>query len=444
VLDLSGPRDGTPDVRYELNARMSTIVTDTGRAIQALTYNGTAPGPELHARVGELVEIVLNNADVAAGVTIHWHGVDVPNAEDGVAGVTQDAVMPGQRHVYRFRPPQAGTFWYHSHQDSAKSVAAGLYGALIIDPAEPAVPARTDLTMIAHTWTDKNQDEPQQITIGSTALVTEQLVAAGDTVRLRLINTDSLPQNWIVSASSFRVTAIDGTDINEPTDLTGNQLRLAGGGRYDLELTMPEHPVLVRLLDLNQPGVLLIPETAGLPTSNPPDPDMFSAAVSGPQFDPLNYGSPAPTPFAAQGPFDSDQEQILETRHGRRNGLPYVYWTINGRRAPDVPDITVHEGDLVRVRIVNEGTDVHPMHLHGHHALVLSRDGLPSTGSPWWTDTLNVEPGEEFVIAFRADNPGVWMDHCHNLNHAASGMVMHLVYEGVTTPFSMDHGNVPE
>ena len=61
------------------------------------------------------------------------------------------------------------------------------------------------------------------------------------------------------------------------------------------------------------------------------------------------------------------------------------------------------------------------MHLHGHHVLVLSRDGVPATGSPWWTDTLNVRPGESYVVAFRADNPGIWMDHCHNLPHAAEG-----------------------
>ena len=96
--------------------------------------------------------------------------------------------------------------------------------------------------------------------------------------------------------------------------------------------------------------------------------------------------------------------------------------------------------------IRNDGTETHPMHLHGHHVRVLSRDGVPATGSPWWADTLGVEPGEEYVVAFRADNPGVWMDHCHNLTHAAAGMVMHLSYEGVSTPFAHTDGagNIPE
>jgi FtsP/CotA-like multicopper oxidase with cupredoxin domain len=95
----------------------------------------------------------------------------------------------------------------------------------------------------------------------------------------------------------------------------------------------------------------------------------------------------------------------------------------------------VAEHDIVRMRVENHSGDVHPMHLHGHHAVVLSRDGVPSTGSPWWFDSLNVENGESYEIAFVADNPGIWMDHCHNLPHAEEGLVAHLAYEGVTTPF---------
>ncbi|MBC1370844.1 multicopper oxidase domain-containing protein [Listeria booriae] len=76
------------------------------------------------------------------------------------------------------------------------------------------------------------------------------------------------------------------------------------------------------------------------------------------------------------------------------------------------------------------------MHLHGHKMLVLTRNGKATTGSPWWTDTLNVAPGETYEVAFKADNPGIWMDHCHNLDHAMNGMMMHLQYDNVYTPFS--------
>ena len=445
VLDFAGPSGGPPDVHYELTASTQTISTGDRQQVGALTYNGTAPGPVLRASAGQLVEVVLRNDDVATGVTIHWHGLDVPNAEDGVAGVTQDAVLPGQQHTYRFVPTQVGTFWYHSHQDAATTVARGLYGALIVDPplgsesasAGPVV----DLALVAHTWTDSSPARTEEITIGRSAGTSSQSVPVGRTARLRLINTDNLPQTWAVIGSAFRVVAIDGTDVVAPTDLQGTSLRLAGGGRYDIELTMPDEPVEVRLLELNQPRLQLIPDDGGAGAAQQieADPAEFT------RFDPLSYGAPSPSqPVGSASPFDRDVELILETRHGRRDGLPFAYWTINGQTAPNIPAISVAQGDLVRVHVVNKGTEVHPMHLHGHHVLVLSRGGVPSSGSPWWTDTLGVEPGEDFVFAFRADNPGIWMDHCHNLAHAAAGMMMQLTYTGVSTPFVMDHGNLPE
>jgi FtsP/CotA-like multicopper oxidase with cupredoxin domain len=97
----------------------------------------------------------------------------------------------------------------------------------------------------------------------------------------------------------------------------------------------------------------------------------------------------------------------------------------------------VAEGDVVRMRVTNRSGEVHPMHLHGHHGVVLSRNGVSATGSPWWTDSLNVGNGETYDIAFVADNPGIWMDHCHNLPHAQEGLVAHVMYEGVTTPFTI-------
>jgi FtsP/CotA-like multicopper oxidase with cupredoxin domain len=106
----------------------------------------------------------------------------------------------------------------------------------------------------------------------------------------------------------------------------------------------------------------------------------------------------------------------------------------------------VAEGDVVRMRLENGSAEVHPMHLHGHHAVVLSRNGEPATGSPWVVDSLDVGDGEEYEIAFVADNPGVWMDHCHNLPHAQQGLVAHLVYAGVHSPFVVggDAGNAAE
>jgi FtsP/CotA-like multicopper oxidase with cupredoxin domain len=123
-----------------------------------------------------------------------------------------------------------------------------------------------------------------------------------------------------------------------------------------------------------------------------------------------------------------------------------MFWTINGRMFPDVPMFHVREGDVVRMRVENDSGDVHPMHLHGHHVVVLARDGVAASGSPWIVDSLDVHPGERYEIAFLADNPGIWSDHCHTLPHAVDGLVAHVMYEGVTTPFTIDGsaGNRPE
>ena len=94
----------------------------------------------------------------------------------------------------------------------------------------------------------------------------------------------------------------------------------------------------------------------------------------------------------------------------------------------------VAKGDLVRIDLVNDSRSVHPMHLHGHHFLVLSAR-TARRSQPWSTDTLEMLPHERYSVAFRANNPGLWMLHCHNLDHAADGLTMHVMYAGVTTPF---------
>lgn len=127
-------------------------------------------------------------------------------------------------------------------------------------------------------------------------------------------------------------------------------------------------------------------------------------------------------------------------------GVPMVAYIVNGRVYPHIEPLAVHDGDVVRVTVVNRGFDVHPMHVHGHHVLVLSRDGVPATGAPLWLDTVDVRPGEVWELALVADNPGIWMGHCHDLEHAAQGMMMTLAYRGVTTPFEHGgaHANRPE
>ncbi|MGH3079044.1 MAG: multicopper oxidase family protein [Gaiellaceae bacterium] len=425
VADLHGPA-GVPDARFTLTAREATIRLTSGRSVDALTFDGRSPGPELRVRQGDLVEVTLENEDIEQGVTIHWHGVDVPNAEDGVAGVTQDAVLPGEHHVYRFRAEQVGTFWYHSHQVSSKEVRRGLLGALVIEPKEGSSYA-VDQVLVAHTYdgvpTLNGSDQLQQ-----------QRIAPGTTVRFRLVNSDSTRHRFVIAGAPVRVEALDGSDLNEPSLLRDPAVEIAGGGRVDVAFAMPAVPVW---LTWDETGVGVALNKRGRSAPLVPAPASF---------DPLTYGRPATTPFGASSHFDRRFDLTLTRKPGFLRGRPGMQWAINGKIFPHMPVFVVDEGDLVEVTITNDTSADHPMHLHGHHVLVLDRDGEAVSGSPWWADTLDVRPGERYRVAFRADNPGVWMDHCHNLPHAADGLTMHVMYAGVTTPFRVGDaaGNEPE
>ncbi|WP_406861063.1 multicopper oxidase family protein [Streptomyces sp. HUAS MG47] len=481
LAGLTGPRTEQPTTRFTLTATSRTTTLASGEKVAALAFNGSLPGPELRMKRGELVEVTLVNQNVPEGVTVHWHGVDVPNAEDGVAGVTQNAVRPGQRHVYRFRPPRAGTFWYHSHQQSSTVVTRGLFGALIVE--EPgARPEGVDRTVVAHAWPvlggTGEQGGPHRggggalsgrngaggllrTAIGDDTRRRQEKVAAGTPVRLRLVNADNCPRTYSLAGTPYQVAAIDGNEVNGPTDLDGRLLRIAGGGRVDVTFRQPAGPVHLTIVgDANASGAShgfegcgedgaygtgrtetasLLLDPSGTATRTPP-------AVTGPLFDPLHYGTRTTTPFGPGTRYDRDFHLVLGNSVGFFDGRPMMTWTINNAVYPDIPALLVKEGDTVRTSFVNRSLDDHPMHLHGHRMLVLSRDGEPATGSPWWTDTLNVAPGERYEVAFRADNPGVWMDHCHNLDHARDGMVLHLAYDGVTSPYEAGRssGNLPE
>ncbi|MDQ0574206.1 multicopper oxidase family protein [Agromyces albus] len=427
VTSLQADPGRPADVRVELVARQDTVDVPGGRPIEGYTVNGTSPGPELRARQGDLVEVTFVNESVTDGATLHWHGIDVPNAADGVAGITQDAVPVGGRHVYRFEATDAGTYWYHSHQVSHEQVEGGLLGALVIEPASPTdAAADLEATALLHVYGGQHTLNGR---------VSDERVDAspGETVRVRVINTDQgTAAVW--SAAPFRVLATDGHDVNEPTDVDGQRLLIPAGGRADVPVRAPQHGSV----GLHVGGARVI--HVGDPAASAPPAPQPSETL-----DLLAYGTPTPLSFDPASP-DRSFDYVIARRFGIIDGRPGNFWTINGRMFPDVPMFHVSEGDVVAMRIVNDSGDVHPMHLHGHHVVVLSRDGVAASGSPWWVDSLDVHPGESYEIAFVADNPGIWSNHCHTLPHAVDGLVAHVMYEGVSTPFTINGaaGNQPE
>jgi len=424
VADLHGP-SGPADVSVTLTARRETINLPGGTKVAGYTLNHASPGPEIRARQGQLIEVRLVNESVPDGVTLHWHGVDVPNAEDGVAGVTQDAVPEGGSYIYRFVARDAGTYWYHSHQVGHEQVRLGLFGTLVIAPSESqtasqtASPAATDQVVAVHTYNGHR-------TINGRSGVSELTAAPGQVTRARIVNTDAGPIRVWVSGTPYQVVAVDGRDVPGHTPISGAAVLLTAGGRVDLEFTGPARVDVGAGTAIASAGVAAAPEPKQ-------------------SVDLLSYGTPAPLGFDP-----AKANRHFEYRIGRRigflDGRPGMWWTINGHTYPDVPMFMVSTGDVVTMTIVNDSGEVHPMHLHGHHAAVLSRNGVVATGAPWWFDSLDVEDGATYEIAFLADNPGIWVDHCHNLQHAVDGLLAHLVYTGVSTPYRVGGpaGNEPE
>jgi FtsP/CotA-like multicopper oxidase with cupredoxin domain len=384
--------------------------------------------------------------------TIHWHGVPgLPDAEDGVAGITQQAVPPGRSMTYEFVADAPGTYWYHSHQDTSSQITRGLFGALVVEPG-PGPTEDRDYTVMLH----------DALGGGVAANGTSDLRLAarpGETVRLRVVDAvapgmDGTPEAPVLLGAPYRVVALDGRDLNQPQQLGPRRIAVGMGQRADLVFTMPASGA-VRLVDTEsqshssgvQGAIAAASGAARLPEVTVGDgaPPAITHPDTLPAFDPLHYGAPADDPIATAHA-DASFPVVLTEQPGFHGGSIQLVHEINGAASPNVPPIVVREGQVVHLHIVNDTAEYHPMHLHGHTMSVLSRNGQPVTGSPVRLDSVLVGPHETWDVVFLADNPGLWMFHCHVLLHASFGLTMSIDYAGISTPYSMGtrSGNMPE
>src|SRR6266487_472432 len=426
---------------FTLTAQSAHITLSSGIMIPAWTFNGTAPGPTLHVRQGDEVVVTLVN-HLSFGVTIHWHGVRVPNSADGVAGVTQNAVKPGQSYVYRFIALDAGTYWYHSHQFSFEETTNGLYGMLIVDPATPTLHADVDYSVALHVW-----DGPHNQTVytmNTTGGTLNQIARSGQWVRLRIVNTAETPsgnpQLVTLVGAPFQVVSLDGHDLNGPQWLNGTPLPIGSAQRYDLYFQMPSHGSVALVTADDSQGYVRAPALVigqgSVPTKLP--------AITK-WFDLTTYGTPAPDPVTARSRFNATYNIVLGNQMGSSLGRTGMTYTMNGKVFPDTGMIMVKEGQLIKLHFDNHTNLYHPMHLHGHIFTVLEENGKPLTGSPVHQDTVLVPPHTTYDVAFVANNPGIWMLHCHNFLHANWGMDMMVMYN-VSTPYTVGSvsGNFPD
>lgn len=453
ITQLVPPQTDAPIKSFTLTAQTSSHDLGNGKTIDAYTFNGTIPGPELRVQQGDLVVVTLINK-LPVSTTIHWHGISLPNSEDGVAGLTQDAVKPGDSYTYRFIANDVGTYWYHSHQDTSIQLPLGLYGAIIVEPKTPSIHYDRDYTVFLHEWGAPSHDGlkglttchatcPETLSVNDRTDKVSFAAKPGETVRLRIGNSGEEIHFPALVGVPFEVIALDGHDLNGPTSLSNVALPIGPAQRYDISFVMPASGS-VALIDGDERA-----EPAGQhPMAVFGDAQTalaYPATVT--LFDLSTYGTPGTDKITLNSHFDAQYDMTVGTQPGFYNGQFTLTFPINGKTYPSIPAIKVKMGDLVKIHMINNGTFPipHSMHLHGHFFTVLAHNGKPLTGSPVHLDTIYISQGESYDIAFLADNPGLWMLHCHMVEHDAHGADMMIEYPNISTPYTIGttSGNNP-
>jgi FtsP/CotA-like multicopper oxidase with cupredoxin domain len=414
------------------------LVPEPHPPTEVWAYDGTVPGPELRLRQGERLRVVVENA-LPQETTVHWHGIRLLNAMDGVPHLTQRPIPPGARFTYEFDLPDAGTFWYHPHHRSAEQVGRGLAGALIVEEREP-IRVDRDVTWVLADW---RLDRAAAITedfghwhdashagrIGNTVTINGRVpdrfaVRQGERIRLRLINAANARIFGLDFAEQpVQVIALDGHPVTPHAPEDG-RIVLGPGMRADLVLDIAAAPganvpVIDRFYPRGQYRLVAIAAAAEPLRARTPDWPIALAPNPLPEPD-LGAARRVEVVFdgGMMGRMMMGSGMMEMMRSGR-------IWAINGVSAMGhafEPMLTLARGESCVLAMANETAWPHPMHLHGHAFRVLARDGRP-TRHREWLDTVLVAPRERVEIAFVADNPGDWMFHCHILEHQQAGMM---------------------
>jgi FtsP/CotA-like multicopper oxidase with cupredoxin domain len=423
AYEAAVPDTGRTVVQVDLEAVEMDWEFSPGRTTRAWGYNGQIPGPTLEARVGDVLEVRLTNR-LPEPTTIHWHGLQIPAAMDGT-DMVQYPVAPGEMFTYRFRLPDAGTFWYHPHSNEVVQLERGLYGAIVVrGPNEPQLDAERVLVLDDVALDRKGQIKPPGWWIeqhdgrqGNTRLVNgrkepEMTIAAGQVERWRIVNASSA--RYVRLSIGERPFTIIGTD----------------GGLIDAPLTVKE--VLLTPADRVELAVGPFTEGETLAIETLPYSRMTVARSKRERFATLRVGPAATSSRAAipatlrhieplvSGPVTPTREVHLGFKPSLRHGVDFVV-----NKEPHHRDQPVKVGELQIWDVVNDTMMDHPFHLHGFFFQVVEVNGEPPAFRSW-EDTVNVPPKGRVRIAFQPDDrPGEWMYHCHILEHHASGMMAH-------------------
>lgn len=466
VVEAEKARNGGRTVSARLVARPDRIDLG-GRTVSTWTYDGRLPGAELRVKVGEVLAVTLDN-ELPTDTSVHWHGLALRNDADGVPGVTQKPVRKGSQFTYRFTVANPGTYWFHPH--TGTQLDRGLYAPLIVeDPSEP-LGYDDEWVVILDDWMDGVTGTPDDVLaelkqgmggmdhgdhgmpgmdggspspggIGSTGhmlmgarsdllggdagdvrypyfLVNGRLATAPETyrgkpgsmVRIRFVNAGADTAFRVALGDhQMTVTHTDGYPV-EP--VTTDALLLGMGERYDVTVKLRDGVFpLVALAEGKEAAALAVVRTG---SGRAPDSAVRPAELT--------------RKVATYADLKPSETARLKARKPNRTihwkltgGMMRYNWGFNGHRYDPDRIKTITEGERVRLEFHNTTTMWHPVHLHGHTFAI--------TGTGIRKDTAIVLPQQTLQIDFDADNPGLWMAHCHNTYHAEAGMMALLGYQ---------------
>lgn len=425
-----------------LRVAATALDPDGMAAVGGVTANGTLPGPEIRARQGDLLRILVENQLADSPTAVHWHGLLVPAGMDGVPGIANAPIAPQRVYVYEFPLRQSGTYWYHSHWGFQEQV--GLFGPLVIDEPEGKPIVRDPVVMLSD-WLHRAPAQvyaalrdrgsagatPQAGTGGMGSMASmgtadlsdvrydafllngksgaapwTYAAPAGEPIRLRLINAAASTLFELrLDGHPLRLTHADGLAI-EPLEV--DHLLMGMAECYDA-VVMLSGPGSYTLHAVAQDGsgqaigVLHTPDVT--PQANRAVPAFDGRAL---RYADLRAAAPTTLPDGPARVFDLPLQGDMAR---------YV-WMLGGQAYPRADPLVIREGDRVRLTMKNETGMWHPMHLHGHFFRVLQGGGDRCP----LKHTVNVAPGETVAVEFIADNPGDWFFHCHNLYHLEAGM----------------------
>ena len=469
-------------VEYDLTVTEQTLAP-AGKAVTALTINGSIPAPVLRFREGDTARVILRNRLRTESTSLHWHGILVPNIADGVPRLTTPVIPAGSDYTYEFPLKHAGTYWYHSH--TALQEQRGLYGAIVVTP-KGGEPHRADRehVLVLSDWTNEHPNEVMRalmtgsewysIKKGTAQSITGAIRAGhlkdyfsrewsrmpamdisdvaydaflingrrrvdlearpGERVRLRVINAGAASYFYVNSATGpLTVVAADGPPVQP---IRQERLLMGMGETYDVIITVPTAGAWefrATAQDGSGHASAFIGSGPGhaAPAIAPLDPydmtEAMSAALD--EMDDHEAGAAERArPLSPYRRLQSLRSTALPAKAPRRTlplhltgDMTRYTWSINGKTLKEDSTIRVTRGEVLRLELINDTMMHHPMHLHGHFFRLLMDPDNPSPRAPL-KHTVDVPPMSRRVIEFEANEYGDWFFHCHLLYHMESGM----------------------